>query len=89
MEHQVPYDYEYFFKQYEDGTSKDITQVVELLKIFQKYLDSIYLEVWEFRNKSTRIPINFITVIATLTKYMTIIYNYYNKIDINTISHNI
>lgn len=90
MEHPDSFDYDVFFDRY-DIESSNITQVVELLKIFQIYLDSIYLEVFRlrFRLKSGKPQVNFKTVIDTLTKYMIIIYNYYNKIDIYTISHNI
>jgi hypothetical protein len=93
-------NYDDIFNKYETSSTSNINNVLELLKIFQNYLDSIYLTVKEFRNlkflrdssyvsvKGTS-QINYDFIIGTLKKYMNIIYNYYNKIQLSELSNNI
>lgn len=94
-------DYDTFFDNYEKTGISYITNVVEILKTFQNYLDSIYLKINNFRSLKIsanysitssvkgKMQINYNDIIETLKKYMNIIYNYYDKISISELSSNI
>ena len=81
-------NYEDLFRLYYNKKDTNINDIVELLKIFEKYLVSIYKPLhWFSDNKKNRESYN--VIINTLIKYMNIVYNYYDKIPITRISHNI
>ncbi len=50
--------------------------LIVILNKFKKYLDTIYLNISEFKSNT-----NYDNIIETLKTYMNIIYNYYDKIE--------
>ena len=58
--------------------------LIVILNKFKKYLDTIYLNISEFKSNT-----NYDTIIETLKTYMNIIYNYYDKIQISELENNI
>ena len=77
-------NYDNYFNKYSKVSKSNINDVVKILNKFKKYLDTIYLNISEFKPNT-----NYDNIIETLKNYMNIIYNYYDKIQISQLENNI
>ena len=77
-------NYDNYFTKYSKVSKSNINDVLKILKKFKKYLDTIYLNISEFKPNT-----NYDNIIETLKNYMNIIYNYYDKIQISQLENNI
>ena len=77
-------NYHNYFNKYSKVSKSNINDVLKILNKFKKYLDTIYLNISEFKPNT-----NYDTIIETLKTYMNIIYNYYDKIQISQLENNI
>jgi hypothetical protein len=77
-------NYDNYFNKYSKVSKSNINDVVKILEKFKKYLDTIYLNISEFKPNT-----NYDNIIETLKTYMNIIYNYYDKIEISELENNI
>ena len=78
------FNYDNYFTKYSKVSKSNINDVVKILNKFKKYLDTIYLNISEFKPNT-----NYDNIIETLKTYMNIIYNYYDKIKISELENNI
>ena len=77
-------NYDNYFTKYSKVSKSNINDVLKILNKFKKYLDTIYLNISEFKPNT-----NYDNIIETLKNYMNIIYNYYDKIEISELENNI
>ena len=78
------FNYDNYFNKYSKVYKSNINNVPKILIKFKKYLDTIYLNISEFKPNT-----NYDNIIKTLKKYMNIIYNYHDKISISQLENNI
>ena len=78
------FNYDNYFNKYSKVYKSNINNVHKILIKFKKYLDTIYLNISEFKPNT-----NYDNIIQTLKKYMNIIYNYHDKIPISQLENNI
>ena len=78
------FNYDNYFNKYSKVYKSNINNVRKILIKFKKYLDTIYLNISEFKPNT-----NYDNIIQTLKKYMNIIYNYHDKIPISQLENNI